>query len=406
MGAPRRFARQDIVSFLELFLLPRAIQVMKLLIFLLIGARVFAQTSIPDTPPGKVLGEWLNALNSGQREQVEVFQRTYAPDRADMPDRMLGMLEQSGGLDAVSVTQSETSRISVLVKQRKDGRSATITLAVTPSGPPMLAGIRVEPGVPPVSGPAIEYSKNAYEALDQEAQRTNFSGTLLVARDGKVVFQKAYGLANRQRNIPNRLDTKLQIGSMNKMFTAVAVLQLVDRGRIDLNAPISTYLPKYPNQELASKVTIRQLLTHTGGTGDIFGKEYEAARLQLREPKDFIRLFGSRGPAFEPGTRGAYSNYGFIILGNVIEAVTGVSYFDYVRRRVFDPAGMKDTDSTPETEPVANRAVGYMGPSGTLRANTDTLPWRGTPAGGGYSTVGDLFNFAQALQAGKILSAK
>jgi CubicO group peptidase (beta-lactamase class C family) len=194
---------------------------------------------------------------------------------------------------------------------------------------------------------------------------------------------------------------------MNKMFTAVAVMQLVQAGKIKLDAPLRTYLPDYPNKELAQRVTIHHLLTHLGGTGDIFGPDFDAHRLELRTPSDYLKLYGSRAPEFEPGTKRHYSNYGFVLLGAVIESVTGKSYYDVVRDRVFKPAGMKSTASEPEDARVPGRSVGYTKDEGTtLKPNTDTLPYRGSPAGGGYSTVEDLERFALALQNHVLLDAK
>jgi CubicO group peptidase (beta-lactamase class C family) len=191
---------------------------------------------------------------------------------------------------------------------------------------------------------------------------------------------------------------------MNKMFTAVSTLQLVEAGKLALNDPIGKYLPDYPNKDVASKVTVRHLLTHTGGTGDIFGPEFEKNRLTLREHGDYLKLYGARALTHEPGAEQRYSNYGFVLLGALIEKVSGMSYYDYVRTKVFQPAGMTLTDSLPETEKVAKRATGYMKAGSSWAPNTDTLPWRGTAAGGGYSTVGDLLRFAQALESGKLIS--
>jgi CubicO group peptidase (beta-lactamase class C family) len=157
---------------------------------------------------------------------------------------------------------------------------------------------------------------------------------------------------------------------------------------------------------VASKVTVRHLLTHTGGTGDIFGPEFTKNRLTLREHGDYVKLYGSRGLTHEPGAEHRYSNYGYVLLGALIEKVSGTSYYEHVRGKVFQPAGMTSTDSLPESETVRQRAVGYMKRDGKWVPNTDTLPWRGTAAGGGYSTVGDLLRFAQALESGKLISKK
>lgn len=240
----------------------------------------------------------------------------------------------------------------------------------------------------------------------EEVAADRFSGAVLVAKDGKVLFSDAYGLADREREVPNTVQTRFRIGSMNKMFTAVGILQLVEAGKVDLRAPLGTYLTDYPNRKVATEVTIHHLLTHTGGTGDIFGPEFETHREELQTLADYVDLYGERGSEFEPGSRWAYSNYGFILLGAVIEAVTGQSYYDYVDEHVYEPAGMTRTGSLPEDQTVPDRAVGYMDPSGGThwRPNADTLPYRGTSAGGGYSTVGDFARFAEALLNHELLS--
>jgi CubicO group peptidase (beta-lactamase class C family) len=222
-----------------------------------------------------------------------------------------------------------------------------------------------------------------------------------------VLFAHAYGLADHERGISNTLDTRFRIGSMNKMFTAVATLQLAEAGKLALDDAVGKHIPGYPNAAVATKVTVRHLLTHTGGTGDIFGIEFDRNIQTLREHSDYVKLFGRRPPNFEPGSRFEYSNYGFVLLGAIIEAASGESYYDYVRENVFHPAGMTSTDSLPESEDVPNRSIGYMHPyfgSAWLLPNTDQLPWRGTAAGGGYSTVGDLARFADALKTHELLS--
>jgi CubicO group peptidase (beta-lactamase class C family) len=187
---------------------------------------------------------------------------------------------------------------------------------------------------------------------------------------------------------------------MNKMFTAAAILQLVQAGAVALDDAVGKYLADYANQDVARKVTIRHLLTHTGGTGDIFGPEFAARRLELRTLRDYVALYGKRGPDFEPGSGWAYSNYGYILLGLVVEKASGQDYYDYVRARIYEPTGMTSSGSEPEEQAASTLSVGYtkMEGSDAWRPNTDTLPYRGTSAGGGYSTVGDLLRFATALE--------
>jgi D-alanyl-D-alanine carboxypeptidase len=195
---------------------------------------------------------------------------------------------------------------------------------------------------------------------------------------------------------------------MNKMFTATAVLQLVQAGKLKLTDPVGKYITDYPNPEVAAKVTIHHLLTHTGGTGDIFGPEFEERRLELKTLDDYLRLFGKRAPTTEPGSRFVYSNYGMILAGIVVERVSRQTYYDYVEEHIFKPAGMTMTGFQPEEENIPGRATGYMRArdgAGWIR-NTDTLPYRGTSAGGGYSTVGDLIKFADAVLRRKLLNTE
>jgi D-alanyl-D-alanine carboxypeptidase len=310
------------------------------------------------------------------------------------------------------------------------GRTVRLRLAATDNSGPLRAGvddIGFEPIAPdadarielPATGqPARALNLvlhrttegDAVRALaaraDRLAKEDAFAGAVLLTKDNHVLFGHAYGPADRKRGIPNRLDTRFCIGSMNKMFTAVAILQLVEAGTVNLSAPLATYLPDYPNREVATKVTIHQLLTHTAGTGDIFGPAFDAHRAELRTLADYVRLYGTRGLDFEPGSRWAYSNYGFILLGRVIETVTGHRYDDYVHAHIYAPAGMTSTGSRPEHQTVPRRSVGYTKPPAATAwaPNTDTLPYRGTSAGGGYSTVEDLTRFAHALLTHKLLT--
>jgi CubicO group peptidase (beta-lactamase class C family) len=241
---------------------------------------------------------------------------------------------------------------------------------------------------------------------DRLADQGEFSGAVLVAKDGRVLFSRAYGLADRERRVPNTVGTRFRIGSMSKMFTAVAIMQLVEAGKVKLTAPLGTYMPDYANRAVATRVTIGQLLTHTGGTGNLPLRDVLAHRNELRTLADYMRRYGRRGLDFQPGSRWSYSSYGFVLLGRVIEKVTARSYYDYVQQHVYAPAGMNHSGSLPEDQAVPARSIGYMKlpTTGARVPNTDTLPYRGNSAGGGYSTVEDLGRFAQALLNHRLLS--
>jgi D-alanyl-D-alanine carboxypeptidase len=380
---------------------------------LLLAVSLFAQTTIPDTPAGRVFGKWLESFNSGDRAQIEAFLKVHNPPRLQKIDETLEFRQETGGFELLQIEKSSPQVLRGRVKEKKSDTVAVFELHVSESDPPLIENfmMRAGPGAEEAGPPPQRVGQQeALQALEQEAAKRaandRFSGTLLVARNGEIILEKAYGLADREKNAPNTLDTQFRLGSMNKMFTAVAVLQLVSKGKLALDDPLIKYFPDYPNKDLAQKVTVRQLLTHSGGTGDIFGPEFDKNRLQLKTLSEYAKLYGARGVKFEPGSRWEYSNYGFLLLGLLVEKVSGQSYYDYVRDNIFKPAGMTATDSLPESEAVAHRATGYMKQQGKWVNNADTLPYRGTSAGGGYSTVRDLLRFSQALSSGKILPAK
>ncbi len=364
---------------------------------------------IPDTRAGKAFAAWLKAFNSGDPAQLRAFDEAYP--RAETPpiEGRLMFREMTGGFKVLRVEKSEPTSISVLLQENDSDTVALMEVKVNAEEPVRIlsAVLDAVPRPPDLAIPRLTEAE-ALAALsaraEQLAKDDRFSGVVLVARNGKVLLEKALGRADREAGVPVTPDTQFRIGSMNKMFTAVATLQLVEAGKLSLDDPIGKHLTDYPNKDVASKVTVRHLLTHTGGTGDIFGPEFEKNRLTLREHADYVKLYGARGLTHEPGAEHRYSNYGFVLLGALIEKVTGASYYEHVRNKVFLPAGMTATDSLPETEKLHKRSVGYMRRDGKWVPNTDTLPWRGTAAGGGYSTVGDFLRFAQALESGKLLS--
>ena len=396
----------------------RAVPVALLLLSALVVPRGAAAQRVPfpDTPAAVAASGWLAAFDAGP-DSLRRFLAERAPDAAP-EQRFLRVgpnigrfREQTGGFELRKVETSTPTRLVALVQERAGDQVVRLTLEVAPGAPHVITALQLQP-VPRPPELAIERMDDAAlaaalrERLEREVAAGRFAGAVLVARDGRSLFEGAYGQADRARNVANTLDTRFRIGSMNKMFTAVAILQLAQQGKLRLDAPIGTYLTDYPNKDVASKVTVHHLLTHTGGTGDIFGPQFEANRQSLRTLEDYVTLYGERGLEFEPGARWDYSNYGYILLGRIVERVSGASYYDYVQRHVFAPAGMTATGSEPEDSAVAGRSVGYTRfRGGEAAPNTETLPWRGTSAGGGYSTVRDLARFAAALRAHRLLDA-
>ena len=240
--------------------------------------------------------------------------------------------------------------------------------------------------------------------LDSLAKLDEFSGAVLLARNGAPVFQKAVGMADREAARPNTVETAFNLGSINKVFTATAIRQLAEAGKLHLDSALGTYWPDYPNAEVARRVTIRQLLEHRGGLGgNIFGAPAGGTRRDLRALRDFLPLFVSEPLQFAPGTTQAYSNAGYLVLGLLVERLSGESYYDYVRTHIYQPAGLSHTAHYRADSLPANAALGYTRqPGPAIARNSELLPGIGSSAGGGYSTLADLARFVQALRERRV----
>jgi D-alanyl-D-alanine carboxypeptidase len=361
--------------------------------------------------PFRMFSAWLEALNDDDAARHEKFLEQHFS--GGVQQSLVRLRENSHGLELRALEEATATSVTGLVQERDSDNFLRFTVEVEPDRSDFIKGLQIFYIPRPANFPPPHLTEaQIFAALDEklkkDAAADRFSGTVLVTKRGRVVYRAAVGLANREKKIPNRIDTRFDIGSMNKMFTATAILQLVQAGKIRLSDPVGSYLADYPNRDVATKVTIEHLLTHTGGTGNIFGPEFDAHRNELRTHADYLKLFGGRAPSFEPGSRFEYSNYGMLMLGAVIEKVTGQSYYDYVEQHVFKPAGMKHTGSEPLEEHNEDSAIGYMRPpggDGTRKPNIELMAYRGNAAGGGFSTVGDLAKFAAALTANKLLDA-
>ncbi len=236
-----------------------------------------------------------------------------------------------------------------------------------------------------------------------------FSGTLLVAKGDLVLLADYCGEASKRFHAPINIDTKFNIGSMNKMFTSTAIMQLVEKRIVSLDDPLSKYLDEtWLPRDITDKIKIRHLLSHTSGLGSYFNETFmEGSRLRWRELDDYKELVRGDTLAFEPGTDWQYSNTGMFLLGVVIEEAAGVNYFDYIRENIYAPAGMENTDCYDMDCPVENLAIGYW-PSTECASGWKNNLYehviRGGPAGGGFSTVRDLYRFARALQTGRLVA--
>jgi CubicO group peptidase (beta-lactamase class C family) len=383
-----------------------------------------AVVTMPDTPAGRLLAGWLGALGTGKPEVLQQFlAENYSKDVlavASAEQRAAGgmrLVQVNGGApELAQIERSSEHELVALVQfpVTEGWLRVSVTVAAEPPYTVMQWTVATHTPVDPddvmrLSDEEIAARAEAYLAKLVAADL--FSGSVVVAHDGKTILSRAYGQASRAHGVANRTDTKFNLGSMNKMFTAVAIAQLAEKGRLTFTDPVGKHLPDYPNKEVAEKVTLHHLLTHTSGVGDYFNDTYvAAAKDRFRTVRDFFPLFVDKPLEFEPGSQFRYSNAGFMILGAVIENVSGQNYSDYVRDHVYKPAGMTDTDAYEMDQDTPNLATGYTRQTlygqplaGPRRNNLFLHVIKGGPAGGGFSTAEDLIRFARALREHKLL---
>lgn len=244
--------------------------------------------------------------------------------------------------------------------------------------------------------------KNYLKSLNE----SEFSGAILVAQNDKIIDEKAFGLSSIEYDVKNKIGTKFNIASITKMFTAVAALQLFEQGKIDLNKPIGNYLPDYPNETVRKSVTVHQLLTHTSGLNNFYVTDLDKIKnTDYQEISDFVPLFAKDTLLYKPGTKYNYSATGFVVLGLIIENVSGENYYDYIRNNILAPSNMMATSEIQVDSIVKNKASGYtsqFGKNENLKKNEYYLT-KASPAGFYYSTVEDLFKFSKALRNHKLL---
>jgi CubicO group peptidase (beta-lactamase class C family) len=353
----------------------------------------------PPKSNSEILQIWLTAFNAGDTASLKAFQQDYLGNAQTA--FAVDSREESGGFDLVKIERNDPLGLTALLRERDVPAIWRATFTRESADSSKLTSLKYHP-----LAVTRDQANAALDAFANKlAARDKFSGVLLISQGGKTLFGKSWGLANNASQTPNTMDTKFYFASQGKMFTAISILQLVDAGKIKLEDPLGKYLPDYANAEVR-KVTVRQLLTHQGGMGEmgILEPGDDKNRAVVHSIADVIHLNEGRGPAFAPGSKAEYSNYGFLLLGAVVEKASGENFYTYVRRHIFEPAGMTHS-GYPLRENTTGIAIGYTNQDGPIRSSIDQLPWRGTPAGGGVATAGDMVRFVSALNAGKLISA-
>jgi len=354
----------------------------------------------------KQFWKWLSAFNSGDRNQIEQFYHSFKePQDISSINDAFQFSDYVQGFDYIKTVITSPNHIEILLQERGAFQEhAILSMTVEDKKPHRILNMNISPTfIEPE--PIKRLPENeAIQAIETKikllAKAEKFSGTVLITKQGSntPLLSCAVGKANLKDKTDINMQTKFNIASMGKMFTTVAILQLVESGKLNLTDPIGTYLKTNICPKL-QEVTVEQLLTHTGGTGHTRGEEFQDAQ----SPKDFMKLCKDRKPKFTPGTQWEYSNYGFVLLGALIEEITLKSYYDVIQGKVFDEVGMKESDFHFKEDHVPNVSIGYIRKRDGLHDNSHFLPLRGTPAGGGYSTAEDLNHFAQAILENKLL---
>lgn len=382
--------------------------------------------TLPETPAGRKMAAFLAAFNTGDAAAVRKFiaenyaASTLAQRPVDVRIRFfVDFYSDTRGFDVRRVLASDERQIRILVQDRLVGDWRQLGLDLEPEAPHGMLGLMIQPAHapadtrPPGKLTDADFASEMDDYVKKLVKADRFSGTVLVSRNGQTIFQGAWGLASKAWKQPNRLDTKFNLGSMNKMVTAVAVAQLAEQGKLSFDDKVGKFLTDYPNADVREKVTLHHLLTHTSGVPDYFNEKYDAgAKERFRTVPDFVDLFKNEPLRFEPGSQWRYSNGNFMLLGAIVEKVAGQNYFDYVREHIYKPAGMTNTDAYEMDHDTPNLAIGYTrncpgsATPGERCNNLYLHVVKGGPAGGGFSTVEDLVKFAEALGGNKLLSAK
>ena len=309
-----------------------------------------------------------------------------------------------------NLTQRESVIFMMIEAQAPHRISAVFPVGLMKEGQPITMP-HPPPPARPRSNAQIVRELDAY--MKRLVRADVFSGVVLLAKDGEVVFQRAYGQADKEAGVANRLDTRFNLASMHKMITAVAVVQLVSKGKLSYEDPLSKFFPAAVEGSPFTKIRIKHLVSHTAGLPFWYSPNSPAAssRNAPGAPDEMLKAASEEHLIFEPGTRYAYSNLGFHLLGSVIEKASGTSYADYVRENIYRPAGMHNGDPPKDEAGSAAFAFSYQKQfdergKPSFHRSTYAVPVAGPgqPAGGGYATAADLLKFDRALRSGKLLS--
>ena len=372
---------------------------------------------IPNTRAGRLVASWSQLCNKPRLSQL----RQWTAD--NLSPKNLAMMNAddqaqwyfeycsiNAGLRLAEVNASDLDSISLLMVSSKSDVWFSMSMVTDENG--KLDRAFIEPTTPPESTMPKDLSdaiiaREVRRRVSALSSTGAFSGIVTVARGTEIIATASGGYADRAKKSAITGSTQFGLGSMGKLFTAAAVGQLVDQGKISFNDTVGRFFPGYSNQTVREKVTMGMLLSHTAGLGDFLSKRTsEMRRDGVKRAAEFMPLYDHDELKFPPGTGWAYSNAGEALAGAIVEEVSGEDYPEYLRRHIFAVAGMINSD--PDNVPLVSDQLAL--PYTKSLPHGRSAQWRvadrsgGSPAGGAISTADDLVRFAEALRGGKLMS--
>lgn len=369
------------------------------------------------------LDQLLSMLHTGDQAGYERFVRSHWSPAAlkeypaeDHASSLARIYADTRGFDLERIVRTSPEWVQARGRARLTGISYCVTLRRDPGGVADFTAQDIYPAGPDLMTPTPAEMVGATQALAEAYDKVGeMSGVVLVAKDDRVIFRRAYGWASLAYNAPMTVDTRLNTASIGKSFTGVAVAQLIDAGKLTLDDTVGKVLPDYPDKVVRDGVTIRQLLTHTAGLGEHYHHPKWTLRGRIRSVADYMPLVVGQPLLSAPGSRYEYSNSGYILLGAIIEKLSGRDFYAYVHDHIFVPAGMTHTSypviddeapgfATPLTNFMDKGETGYIWRLGRPRNAVLQHVARGGPQGGASTTADDLLAFEIAFRAGKLTS--
>ncbi|PQJ78240.1 serine hydrolase domain-containing protein [Polaribacter porphyrae] len=392
-----------------------------LIIILFIPITIFSQRNLPiqkDFPLGKkgeVLKTFIEVINS-QKNEVELLNTNSSKkNRNEVSEQIYELKALTGGITFKGIFKSRRlqENQTILIIEDKNytlWRGISITFDNKTDYNIESFSQRLFPKQDEEREiSSSKMIKIISKRVKKLADKDLFSGAVLVAKGNEILYKKAFGEASKRYHIANNLDTKFNIASVGKMFTGVSIMQLKEKGKLKIENTIDNYIAEsWLPKEISKQITIHHLLTHTSGLGNYFNEKFiNSSKENFRNINDFKSLIVNDTLKFEPGKGYYYSNIGVLLLGVIIEKLSGLDYETYIKENIHKPSNMTNSGFFDMDEPVENLAIGY------IKTRENKYGWKnnlfkhvikGGPAGGGFSTVTDLYNFMLALKNEKLVS--